>query len=86
MKQAARESWEATRARGRNHFLLVTGLLSYGLPMFLFMTFLVHRDKLGALFISVSLLLWLAGGAAFGILVWLFKERQYRRHLERRRS
>jgi hypothetical protein len=54
--------------------------------MFLLMTFLVHRDKLGALFISVSLLLWLAGGAAFGILVWMFKERQYRRHLERRRS
>jgi hypothetical protein len=54
--------------------------------MFLVMTFLVHRDKLSTLFVSVSLLLWLVGGAVFGILVWLFQERQYRRHFERRRS
>jgi hypothetical protein len=86
MKRAALERWEATRARGRNHFVIFTGLLSYGLPMFLVMTFLVHRDKLSVFFVSASLILWLFGGVAFGILVWLFQERQYRKHSLRPRA
>ena len=85
MKPAALQRWEATRARGRRHFVVVTGLLSYGLPMFLVMTFVVHRDRLSALFVAVSFLLWLLGGAAFGLLVWMFQERQYRRHRARQR-
>lgn len=85
MKQAALDRWETTRARGRRHFIVVTGLLSYGLPMFLVMTFMVHRDRLSAFFVAVSFLLWLLGGAAFDLLVWMFQERQYRRHLARQR-
>ena len=53
--------------------------------MFLVMTFMVHRDRLSAVFVAVSFLLWLLGGVAFGLLVWMFQERQYRRHLARQR-
>jgi hypothetical protein len=81
MKNKGMRNWEKARAGGMLRFVLLRGVLSYGLTMFVVMTFIVHRDALSARFIAISALLWLVGGAVFGVLTWLLMERMYRRAL-----
>ena len=40
------QRWERIRARGMRRYVLVHGVLLYGLPLFLVMTFVVHRELL----------------------------------------
>ena len=79
MKPEALARWEQTRAKGKAQYILLRGMLGYGLPMFIAMTFFVHRNDLSASFIAISAVAWLIGGAAFGALTWLVFERQYRK-------
>ena len=79
MKPEALAKWEKVRARGKARFILVSGVLSYGLPMFIVMTFLVHRSDLSPGFIGISAILWAVGGALFGTIMWYVLERQYRK-------
>jgi len=73
------EKWKATREKGMLRYVLVTGVLSYGLTMFVAMTFFVHRDDLSAKSIAISAVIWTLGGAVFGTTMWLFMERQFRK-------
>lgn len=79
MKPKGLRNWEKTRAQGMRRFVFLRGVLSYGLTMFVVMTFIVHRGELSPRFIVVSAALWLAGGAAFGTLTWFFMEWIYRK-------
>ena len=79
MKPQQLEKWKATREKGMLRYVLVTGVLSYGLSMFIAMTFFVHRDDLSAKFIAISAVLWTLGGAVFGAAMWFVFERQFRK-------
>ena len=79
MKSKGLQNWERTRALGMARYVLVKGVLSYGLTMFIVMTFIVHRSDLSTRFIALSAVLWLIAGAVFGTFTWLFMERHYRR-------
>lgn len=73
------EKWKATREKGMLRYVLVTGVLSYGLAMFIAMTFFAHRDDLSPKFIAVSAVLWTLGGAVFGTAMWFVFEYQFRK-------
>lgn len=73
------EKWKATREKGMLRYVLVTGVLSYGLAMFVAMTFFVNRHELSVKFIAISAVLWMLGGAAFGVATWFVFERQFRK-------
>ncbi len=79
MKPRGLRNWEKVRAGGMTRFVLLRGVLSYGLTMFVVMTFIVHRGDLSARFIAISAGLWLVGGAVFGALTWVLMERIYRK-------
>jgi hypothetical protein len=79
MKPRGLRKWEKARAYGMARFVLFRGVLSYGLTMFVVMTFIVHRGDLIPRFIAISAVLWLVGGAVFGALTWFFMERIYRK-------
>jgi predicted lysophospholipase L1 biosynthesis ABC-type transport system permease subunit len=78
-KPASIQRWERTRAEGLARYILVHGIVLYGLPMFVLMTFVVHRQRLSLAFVLASGLLWAIGGALFGWMVWHVRERMYRR-------
>ncbi|CAN5222891.1 hypothetical protein BH11PSE14_BH11PSE14_14390 [soil metagenome] len=78
-KSASILRWERIRARGLARYVLVNGVLSYGLPLFALMTFVVHRAHLTVLFVIASALLWALGGALFGWVMWHVRGRMYRR-------
>lgn len=73
--------WERIRARGLRRYVLVHGVLLYGLPLFLVMTFVVHRQHvaLRPVLALVLGLAWGLGGAAFGWVMWHVRDRMYRR-------
>jgi len=79
MKPEALAKWEKLRAKGRTRYILVNGVLSYGLPMFIFMTFFVHQNDLTPISIGFSAMVWAACGAVFGALTWRLLEWQYRK-------
>jgi len=73
------QRWERTRSAGLARYILVHGILLYGLPLFLLMSFVVHRQRLSPAFLLASALLWTLGGALFGWAMWHVRERMYRR-------
>ena len=78
-KAASIRRWERIRARGMARYVLVQGVLAYGLPLFALMTFVVHREHASARFILVSAAAWAVGGAVFGWILWHLRDRMYRR-------
>lgn len=78
MKPEVLAKWEATRAKGMLRYVLVSGVLSYGLAMFVAMTFIANRDKLSPAFVALSAVMWAVGGAVFGVLMWHAQEWQYK--------
>jgi drug/metabolite transporter (DMT)-like permease len=77
MKPAQVARWGKVRAKGLGRFLLVTGLLGYGLPMFAIMTFVVDRRAHSLPEVALAAAIWLVAGLLFGIVLWSFMERRY---------
>jgi len=76
--------WATVRARGPWHFILVRGVISWGVPMFFLMTFVVSRPPhLTAARLAGLGAIWATGGFGFGASVWLFLERRYDRLVPR---
>jgi uncharacterized BrkB/YihY/UPF0761 family membrane protein len=74
------ERWKISRAQGRWRFMLVSGVLTYGLIMFVAMTFFVNGPaRLTVVSVLVAAATWSVGGLVFGALVWHFSERRYKR-------
>ena len=79
MKPAELERWSVLRAKGKLRYVLLHGLLAYGLPMFLVMTFFVRPEPRTPVLIAISAALWAAGGLVFGLIMWHINERRYRK-------
>lgn len=78
------ESWRGKREAGTFFYVLRTGVLSWGLIMYLAMAVLPAVRSPEPL--EVTSLLWQAGvwamgGALFGYLSWYFSEKQYLKYL-----
>jgi hypothetical protein len=80
-RNAHRARWEWTRRLGIYRYILLYGLLGWGLPMFLLMTFFVSQPPQSIPSTRVVLLsacLWLLGGIWFGWMTWRSSERKYK--------
>ena len=82
MKPKHFEHWSKLRTRGKARYILGTGVLAWGLPMFLFMILIINRRTTSLTAIGLNLLIWILGGTLFGWLTWTIAERQYQRALK----
>ena len=74
------DRWEQTRKQGRGRYVLTTGMLAWGLPMFVVMTFFARdTSDLTVGLVAFAAVIWALGGATFGVLTWFFSERRYLR-------
>lgn len=80
--RARLERWEAHRARGKTHFVLVRGMLQWGIASaFLWaagMAWLQGKDF--ATLLTVALVIFPIGGILWGVAVWNLMERKRQKH------
>ena len=88
MKENQFNKWKATRIKGKLHFILVRGVLSWGLPMFIFMAFINKPFANG--FTSeaaiIHYIVWSIAGVLFGVFIWHISERLYKKELACRKK
>jgi len=85
MKPKEIEQWQKTREKGLVRFILFTGILSYGLPLFVVLNFM-DPPKMPlsiADLIATFLICAVAGGSAFGYILWVVQEKRYRKALDK---
>ena len=83
------KKWEITRQKGKPRFILLSGVLGYGLPMFVVMTFFVNRQQdkpITPAMIAISAVVWAIGGASFGLIMWAITERRYQKFLAKQKN
>ena len=84
MNEKHLKKWETIRERGVVRFVLLRGVLAWGFPMFLVMTFVVNRTSLENVSrISYSAVIWVIGGTCFGMWMWRASEKTYQTNLSR---
>ena len=72
-------NWKVTREKGVVRFILLRGLLAWGLPMFLIMTFLVNKTRLEDVAqLASAAVVWSIGGLIFGGWMWTASEKRFR--------
>jgi len=78
MNQKQIEKWELTRHKGLVRFLFLKGVLLWGLPMFVIMTFVVNKTSLDdTSSLGFSLIIWALGGLGFGCFMWRVSDKKY---------
>ncbi len=85
MKPKEFEQWQKTREKGLARFILVTGILSYGMPLFVVLNFMDPPKMPLSItdFIVTLLICAVAGGSAFGYILWVVQEKRYRKALDK---
>jgi len=88
MKNKQFESWKKSREQGKLKFVLLRGVLSWGIPMFLLMTFTLNKPETGFTpqFITINALIWALAGAVFGLTVWFIGENSFHKEVTKRNN
>lgn len=78
------EAWARTRAAGKWRFVLVMGVALWGTLMWVFQTFVsrLWRTPLEPLSVAevlLSALVWAVAGVLFGLFLWAWQEKRWRR-------
>jgi hypothetical protein len=74
--------WERMQRLGFWMYVLLYGVLAWGVPMFIVMTFFIYQRPGGRLTLGLILFsgcIWILGGAAFGWLMWKASEKKYKK-------
>lgn len=88
---AKASKWEKVRSRGKRHFVLIRGVLGWGLVMFLFMTVFSHFQKTGfkapsfddisITIIVINAVIWPIAGFVWGACTWSITDKSYLKYI-----
>ena len=85
MKPADLVRWQTIRAKGKARFILIRGVLMWGLPMLVFTSF-ISKPFTHGLFSHMAIVhyfTWLIAGVFFGVFMWLFSEWRYKKEISK---
>jgi|SRR5689334_12819814 len=72
--------WEISRSKGRWHYIFLSGVLMWGVPMFFaLIVFSNQPDRRTLPGLTIGAVVCSIGGVLFGAMVWFFSERRYKR-------
>jgi hypothetical protein len=73
------ENWKKVRAKGIRRYVVVYGILGWGIPMFIGAALFIHRGPLTVMDALVLGMLCSLGGGFFGAATWRQHEREFLR-------
>ena len=79
MKKEEMKSWREARKKGFGKFVLVNGLIAWGLPMFIGMAFInnPYSEGFASRAAIVHYITWPLAGILYGVAVWFISEHRY---------
>jgi hypothetical protein len=90
MKEKKKMKWEKIRAKGKKNFVIFNGVIGWGVPTAILYTILISfmenyslsfdRDFFELLIISI--VLFPIGGVFYGLWVWSWTEKIYKKKVE----
>ena len=90
IKEKDFDEWAEARKESIYSFILLRGLVAWGLPMFIAITFFVNDafDESGLIVshVVINAVAWTIGGLFFGASIWYFTERKYKKELANRKE
>jgi len=89
MKEKEYKDWKESREKGKSRYLIQNGMLAYGMPMFVVMTFIVSKAPetgYDAKYIITNFLLWSAAGLLFGFIMWSLNEKSFIKESQKREN
>lgn len=75
--------WSKIAKGGKTRFILLRGVVGWGLPMFVLMALVYPQvintgtDSYNKNYLLMSAAIWLAGGYGFGWIMWHIGQKQY---------
>ena len=78
MRDKERDQWGEVRKKGMTAFVLFNGVMLWGIPMFVVMSFVLRPNRLPLILCGA---IWLSAGALYGLVLWLVQERRYQKAL-----
>jgi len=81
MKPYNPAKWNSTRSKGKARFVLIHGVLLWGIPMLVFVSFISEPFTSGFLSPAalVHYVVWLVAGGVFGVFLWFVLERRHKK-------
>lgn len=71
--------WEPTREKGKANYILIHGVLLFGIPMLIFMSFITNpfANGLFSAAVLVHCMVWLVAGLVYGLIMWHWFEYRF---------
>jgi len=82
MNRAQIQKWEKTKEKGMLRFVLLRGVLGWGVPVFIIMAFIVNKVSFGDERFIKGSLVFLVFGVLLGMYLWGDSERKYKKAME----
>jgi hypothetical protein len=81
MTEKQLSKWKQTRSHGRGRYILLSGILGWGIPTAILFSLILCRFKPGIdqfiLRLVISLVIFPIGGYFFGSAMWRLSEKRY---------
>ncbi|HBI03070.1 MAG TPA: hypothetical protein DDY49_03450 [Paenibacillaceae bacterium] len=74
MNNYQNEQWKKTRSKGKMRFILLRGVLGWGLPVGLIHSIWTHWND-GIMTMVQSTIIFMICGLIFGAIYWMFMEK-----------
>lgn len=76
MNNNQREQWKKIRAKGKMRFILLRGVLSWGLPTGVIYSLFTHSSE-NMMAIVQTTIIFLITGVFLGLFYWMYMEKKY---------
>lgn len=85
MKERELAAWQQAQEQGLAKFVVMNGVLSWGLPMLIIIGYFNNVLGEGATVASVLIhcAIWFAAGGLFGLVLWYVSDYRYKKHMRK---